>query len=72
MPLHVGGVGFQLVRDVPEAVGEMRLDYADTPELGCGHPIKRCGLPYRMQKSGIGYHVGNLPEHREVVTNICW
>jgi hypothetical protein len=45
MTLHVGGVGVQLVRDVPEAVGKMRLDYGDTPELGCGHPIKRRSLP---------------------------
>jgi hypothetical protein len=42
--LHVGGVGFQLVRDMPEAVGKMRLDYGDTPELGCGNPIKRRSL----------------------------
>jgi hypothetical protein len=44
MTLHVGGVGFQLVRDMPEAVGKMRLDYGDTPELGCGNPIKRRSL----------------------------
>jgi hypothetical protein len=44
MPLHIGGIGFQLVRDVPEAIGEMRLHYSDAPELDCGHPIKRCGL----------------------------
>jgi hypothetical protein len=56
MPLHVGGVGFQLVRDVPEAVGKMRLNHGDAPELGCGHPIKRCRLPQGMQKSRIRYH----------------
>jgi hypothetical protein len=65
MTLHVGGVGFQLVRDVPEAVGKMRLDYGDTPELGCGHAIERCRLPQGLQKIGVGYHSGNVAQHRE-------
>ena len=56
MPLHVLSIGFQLVCDVAEAVGKMRLDYGDTPELGCGHPIKRCGLPQGPQNIGISYH----------------
>jgi hypothetical protein len=72
MPLHIGGVGFQLVRDMPEAIGEMRLDDGDTPELGCGHPIKRCGLPQGTQHIGINCHVRNLTPHREAVTNIGW
>jgi hypothetical protein len=45
MPLHVGSVGFQLIRDMPQAVGKMRLHHGDTPELGRSYPIERCGLP---------------------------
>jgi hypothetical protein len=56
MPLHVLGIGFQLICDVAEAVGKMRLDCGDAPELGCGHPIKRCGLPQGTQNIGISYH----------------
>ena len=53
MLFHLGGIGFQLVCDVPEAVGKMRLDYGDTPKLGCGHPIRSCGLPQGTQNIRI-------------------
>ena len=64
MPLHIGGVGFQLVRDMPEAVGKMRLNYGDTPELDCSHPIKRRRLAQGTQNTRIGYH-GRKSRHNQ-------
>ena len=64
MPLHIGGVGFQLVRDMPEAVGKMRLNYGDTPELDCSHPIKRRRLAQGTQNTRIGYHARSPAQRR--------
>jgi hypothetical protein len=59
MPLHIGSIGFQLVCDVPQTVGKVRLYCGDAPELDGSHPIKCRGVAQNAEKIGINHHGRN-------------
>ena len=50
MPLHIRSIGFQLIRDVPQTVGKVRLYCGDAPELHRGHTVKGRGVAQNAEK----------------------
>ena len=59
MPFHIGSIGFQLLCDVSQTVGKVRLYCGDAPELHRGHPVKGRCVAQNAEKIGINHRGRN-------------